>query len=204
MHRQFGFFHHDSDREHGHEGRHGGRHRHMRGPFGHHGPRGGHMGGHTGRRGGGGRFFDQGDLRLVILGLIAEAPSHGYQIIKTLEERTGGAYAPSPGVVYPTLTLLEEQGLIEQSGTDGAKKLYSLTEAGAEFLKTEAAAIKAITDRLQGADDRGGAFSPRLFRAQAGLKIALKQKLMQGQLSDEQVDRLVTALDAAAKAVDEA
>ncbi len=58
------------------------------------------------------RMFDQGDVRLVILKLISEKPSHGYEIIKAIEDRLGGAYAPSPGVVYPALTLLEEQGMI--------------------------------------------------------------------------------------------
>lgn len=189
MHRQFGFHHPGQDR-------HGGRERFMRGGFGHamH-----HM---RGRRGGG-RFFDQGDLRLVILALIAEQPSHGYQIIKTLEERTGGAYAPSPGVVYPTLTLLEEQGLIEQSGSDGAKKLFSITETGGEALKAEAATIAAITERLQGDGGRRG-FSPKLMRARENLKMALKLKMMSGPLTDEQVDKVVAALDGAAKAVDEA
>jgi DNA-binding PadR family transcriptional regulator len=201
MHRHFGFFHsHDDDRGEDHRGRH----RFMRGPFGHHHPGSrGHRGGLMGR-GGGGRFFEQGGLRLVILSLIAEQPSHGYQIIKTLEERTGGVYAPSPGVVYPTLTLLEEQGLIEQSGTDGAKKLYSLTDAGAEAIKADAATIKAITDRLQGAGERRGPFSPRLLRAGENLKMALKLKMVQGPLTDEQVERIVAALDTAVKAVDEA
>lgn len=172
----------------------------MRGGFG----RG--FGGHErhGRRGGAGRFFDQGDLRLVILSLLADAPGHGYQIIKTLEERTGGAYAPSPGVVYPTLTMLEEQGLIEQSGSDGAKKLYAATDAGREALAAESASLSAIEARFRDAGTRGAGFSPKLLRARENLRTALKLKLMQGPLTEAQVEAVVEALDQAAKAVEAA
>src|SRR5215470_19747201 len=83
-------------------------------PFGRHWHRGG--------RGGLGRFFAHGDLRLVILSLIAEKPRHGYEIIKAIEDQVGGAYSPSPGVIYPTLTLLEELGYVTVQASDGAKK----------------------------------------------------------------------------------
>lgn len=180
---------------------------------GHHhkmrGIRGGGMGrggpeGHRGHRRGGGRFFEQGDLRLVILSLLAEAPGHGYQVIRTVEERTGGAYTPSPGVVYPTLTLLEEEGLIEQSGADGARKLYSVTEAGTKLLEAEAQAIKAFEARFQDAGARGAAFSPRILRARENVRTALKLKLSQGALTESQVDAVVAALDQAARAVENA
>src|ERR1700749_3387772 len=91
--------------------RHGGRH--GRGDFG---------GGDTMRAG---RMLAQGDLRLLALALIAEQPSHGYEIIKVLEDKTGGWYAPSPGVVYPTLTYLEEAGYVTVQA-DGAKRLYTI------------------------------------------------------------------------------
>src|SRR3984957_15106497 len=77
-----------------------------------------------------GRFFAHGDLRLVILNLIAEKPRHGYEIIKAIEEQVGGAYSPSPGVIYPTLTLLEELGYVTVEAAEGGKKLYRITEAG--------------------------------------------------------------------------
>ncbi len=76
------------------------------------------------------RFFGQGDVRLIILKLISEKPSHGYEIIKAIEDRLGGAYSPSPGIVYPALTLLEEQGLIRVETTDGPRKLYAITPEG--------------------------------------------------------------------------
>src|SRR6202034_3548073 len=90
------------------------RHRHWRGGWGGRGE-----GFERGFGGGRERFFDNGHLRLVILQLIAEKPSYGYEIIKTLEERLSGAYAPSPGVVYPTLTMLEEEGYATVSSTEG-------------------------------------------------------------------------------------
>src|SRR4030088_2686735 len=85
---------------------------------------------HFGLFGGRRRMFDQGDVRLVILKLISEKPSHGYEIIKAIEDRLGGAYSPSPGIVYPALTLLEEQGLIRVETTEGPRKLYAITAEG--------------------------------------------------------------------------
>src|ERR1700675_3700811 len=105
-------FHHGEER---HRGRHGG----FGGPMGH--DRG--FGGGGGRE----RHFDNGELRFVILQLIADKPSYGYEIIKAIEERLSGAYAPSPGVVYPTLTLLEEEGYATVSSAEGGKKLYTVT-----------------------------------------------------------------------------
>src|SRR5580700_5094131 len=76
--------------------------------------------GRQGRGGGLGRFFAHGDLRLVILRLTAEKPRHGYELIKAIEEQVAGAYSPSPGVIYPTLTLLEELGYVTVSTGDSA------------------------------------------------------------------------------------
>ena len=111
--------------------------------FGFHG-RGRHgMGfaGHMGRRAE--RVFDQGDLRFVILKLISEQPRHGYEIIKAIEEKVGGAYSPSPGVIYPTLTLLEELGYVTVEAAEGGKKLYRVTEAGEAELEEKKAVVDA-------------------------------------------------------------
>src|SRR5262249_36505867 len=75
-----------------------------------------------------GRMLAQGDLRLIALALIAEQPRHGYEIIKVLEDKTAGWYSPSPGIVYPTLTYLEEAGYVTAQA-EGAKKLYAITAA---------------------------------------------------------------------------
>ena len=83
-----------------------------------------------------GRMLAQGDLRLLALALIAEQPRHGYEIIKVLEEKTEGWYAPSPGIVYPTLTYLEEAGYVTAQA-DGAKRLYTITGEGRGYLEGE-------------------------------------------------------------------
>ena len=80
------------------------------------------------RWGGGGRVFGPGDLRLVLLALIAKQPRHGYEVIKEREQRFGGSYSPSPGSVYPTLTPLEELWQIRATASEGAKRLFETTD----------------------------------------------------------------------------
>jgi DNA-binding PadR family transcriptional regulator len=94
-----------------------------------------------------GRMLAQGDLRLIALALIAEQPRHGYDIIKQLEEKTSGWYSPSPGIVYPTLTYLEEAGHLT-SQADGAKKLYAITDAGRAYLEENREFVDAVMTRL--------------------------------------------------------
>jgi DNA-binding PadR family transcriptional regulator len=150
------------------------------------------------------RLFDSGELRLVILALVAEKPSYGYEIIKAIEERLSGGYAPSPGVVYPTLTLLEEEGYATVSSAEGNKKLYTVTEAGQEYLKTNHATVQAILGRMEQA---GRAFgrgrSPQIMRAVANLMFALKMRGKLGQLTPEQVRKITDLIDAAARAIEE-
>jgi DNA-binding PadR family transcriptional regulator len=122
---------------------------------------GGHRGGHGlfergwrgGReefgRGGGGRFFGPGDLRALLLWLIGEKPRHGYELIKAVEQLVGGAYSPSPGSVYPILSLLEDMGQIEAASSEGGKKLFAITEAGRQALKEDAAAIEGMLSRMR-------------------------------------------------------
>ena len=93
-------------------------------------------------------FPKKGDLRLVLLALIADKPSHGYDLIRTIEAKFGGAYAPSPGTVYPTLTLLEEQDLIASEPLSGGKKSYAVTAAGQQFLASNASQIEAVMTRI--------------------------------------------------------
>ena len=118
-----------------HSGRHDGYGLAGRRRFGAFAREGGPFGPGRGGRGPfrGGRMLGDGELKLVVLALLAEAPRHGYDIIKALEERSHGAYSPSPGVVYPTLTFLEEAGYTTASA-DGAKKVYAITEAGRAHL----------------------------------------------------------------------
>jgi DNA-binding PadR family transcriptional regulator len=148
------------------------------------------------------RFFDSGNLRLVILQLITEKPSYGYEIIKAIEERLSGGYSPSPGVVYPTLTLLEEEGLATSS-MEGNKKLFTASEQGKEYLKANNATVKAIFGRMEQARKVfGRGRSPQIMRALMNLNFALKMRAGRGDLSSEQVGKIVEALDAAARAID--
>jgi DNA-binding PadR family transcriptional regulator len=119
------------------------------------GGRGRHGGGRWSRRGGRdgddmprlGRVIGSGELQLIALALIAEQPRHGYEIIKLLEEKTDGGYSPSPGMVYPTLTYLEEADYVTAQA-DGAKKLYSITDAGRATLAKNRTYVDALMERL--------------------------------------------------------
>ena len=106
------------------------------------GPRGRH---HRGRMG---RIFEQGDLKYVILRLLEEKPRHGYEIIKELEEKFGGAYSPSPGTVYPTLTMLEDLGYAKAATDEGGRKIYEITPEGAAYLKEHSTTVDSIFDRI--------------------------------------------------------
>jgi DNA-binding PadR family transcriptional regulator len=181
-------FHHGAER---HHGRHAG----FGGPMGHERGFGG---------GGRERHFDNGELRFVILQLIADKPSYGYEIIKAIEERLSGAYAPSPGVVYPTLTMLEEEGYATVSSTEGSKKLYAATERGVEYLKENKVVTKAIFGRMEHAGKIfGRGRSPQIMRAIMNLRYALKIRTERGNLSPEQTRKVAEAIDAAARVIDE-
>lgn len=166
-----------------------------------HGCRGGRRFMFRGRHGGGGRMFEQGALRLVILRLIEEAPRHGYELIKEIEDRLGGAYSPSPGVIYPTLTLLEEQELIRQEAEAEGKKRYAITEAGQRFLAENAAEVEALFARMAEAG-AGGAGRAQLYRAMHNLRTALRLRLGRGRLSEDELRAIVTTLDATAREIE--
>ena len=186
-------------------GHHGGHHGPMgRGPFGFHGHRGDLHEMHEGRGGRRGRLFDHGDLRLVALKHIADKPMHGYELIKAVEEASGGAYSPSPGVVYPTLSLLEDMGLVAVSDAGGGRKLYTATDAGLMHLADNAAAVSAIFSRVSEAAQRSGSSHHGVVRAMQNVRTALKLKFASGQLTDEQAAVVAKALDDAAQAIEKA
>src|SRR5579884_3299071 len=95
-----------------------------------------------------GRLFEQGDLKYVILRLLEEKPRHGYEIIKELESRFGGSYAPSPGTVYPTLTMLEDLGYARVVPEEGGKKIYEITDEGRKHLAEHSTTVNDIFDRI--------------------------------------------------------
>ena len=157
--------------------------------------RGGHYRG-GGRSGRPGRVFDHGDLRYVLLHLIAERPRHGYELIKAIEEQFGGAYSPSPGVIYPTLTLLEELGYVRPEAAEGTRKLYSITAEGTAFLSANRPLVDAILGRMAEASRAyGGGPAPEIRRAMHNLRLALWIRLRRGPLDTTQVRAIVDALD---------
>jgi DNA-binding PadR family transcriptional regulator len=146
--------------------------------------------------------FDHGELRLVVLALIAESPRHGYEVIKAIEERVAGTYSPSPGVIYPTLTLLEELGhatVEERSG----KKLYTITAEGRAWLAANQAAVDVALARMKEISTRhGGGPAPQVIRAMENLKVALRLRMGRGPLTAEELDHIAAAIDGAALAIE--
>lgn len=164
------------------------------------------------RRGGGGggggaRIFGHGGLRLVLLRLIADKPRHGYELIKAIEEQLGGSYSPSPGVIYPTLTLLEELGHVTVSA-DGGRKLHTATDAGRAHLQERQGDVEALLDRIaQGAAQRGASAARAarpapIERAVHNLRHALHLRLAGEPLQTEQIHAIADALDAAARQIE--
>jgi DNA-binding PadR family transcriptional regulator len=173
---------------------------------------GGFMMGHgRGLRGGGrdgsgggrrGRMFDGGELKLVLLKLIDDAPRHGYDLIREIEERTGGAYAPSPGVIYPTLTLLDDMGLIE-GVADGTKKQFAITDAGRAELDAKAAELTVLMDRLAelGAQ-RAKTDTGPVSRAMGNLRAVLANRVTAEGVTPETLHDIAALLDEVAQKVE--
>lgn len=192
-------------------GRHGGRFGGGRGrggrqsgdwgeQFGERGPRG-FGGGHG--RGGRGRMFAGGELRLLLLKLVADESRHGYELIKAIDELTGGNYAPSPGVVYPTLSLLVDEGMLEQRGEEGGRKAFAATDAGRAELAGKTEAVEALIERLRSlaaAGETEGAVPVR--RAMGNLMAALRGRMGSAGLETETIHAIVDLLDDAAKRIE--
>lgn len=160
-------------------------------------------GGGRGRSRRRGRMFGQGELRLALLALIAEEPRHGYELIKAVEELTGGAYAPSPGAVYPTLQLLEDEGLIEPAKAKGAKKPFQVTEEGEAELKERADEVEKLMGRLsEHGEEAEKVRSPDLFRAMGNLATVLKNRARAGTLDKAAMDEIVDIIDEVAKRIE--
>ena len=102
-----------------------------------------------GGRRGGGRMLGHGDLKLLLLALIEQQPRHGYELIRTIEEMFLGQYSPSPGAIYPTLTMLEELGYASVENEQGGRKLYAITDEGRAYLDTQRATVEAIIERTR-------------------------------------------------------
>jgi DNA-binding PadR family transcriptional regulator len=150
----------------------------------------------------GGRLFDSGELRFVILSYIAEKPAHGYEIMKGIAEKMGGAYAPSAGVIYPTLSQLEDEGLATVVA-EGGKKLYTITDTGRKELDENKERIEELMRRIrQMGEAFGSGRSPQIMRAIHNFKLALKLRFGQGNLTPEQIGKIAAIIDAAARDVE--
>jgi len=198
------------------------------GPFGRHGGPGGDFGGEgrhrghgggfgggrgagergwgergRGERGRGGRMFAQGELRLLLLSLLTQENRHGYDLIKAVEDLTGGAYAPSPGVVYPTLSLLVDEGLIAEAPGEGSRKAFGATDAGRAEADARAEEIAAIIARLKAlAEATSREASPPVMRAMANLKLALKGRVFAAGFDESVAHRIADILDEAARRIE--
>ncbi|TDQ20607.1 DNA-binding PadR family transcriptional regulator [Raoultella sp. BIGb0149] len=159
----------------------------------HHAERGGRRGG--GRRQ---RFFGHGELRLVILDILSRSASHGYELIKEIETLTQGNYSPSPGVIYPTLDLLQDQGLIGVEEENGRKKI-SISEDGRRLHVENQQSLVDIRERLQarmvGCELRK---NPQMKRALENFKAVLDLKVNQQAISEAQLKQIIAVIDRAA------
>ena len=168
--------------------------------------RGGGFGRGMGRDGDGGRrgrVFDSGELRLVLLKLIEEAPRHGYDLIRAIEEMTGGGYAPSPGVIYPTLTLLGDMGLIEEAKSDGAKKQFAITDAGKAELVAKADEVTALLNRLsEMGKQRAKTDGAPIRRAMGNLRAVLQNRLGDDDVTADTLHDVAAILDDAAQKIE--
>lgn len=150
------------------------------------------------------RLFEHGDLRVVLLALLNKTPSHGYELIKAIEEASSGLYVPSPGVIYPTLTLLEEQDFVTPVATGNGRKSYQITDAGKFELQKNQAMVDVIFARLAQVNrHKEGNLAEGIADAMHRLRHILRSNMMRADLTPEQVARINTALLAAVDTIEE-
>lgn len=196
-------------------GDHRSRGRFARGPFGKGGgsgrgfdgrfDRGREEPGHGADRGGGRRrrLFDQAELQLLLLSLLAQQPRHGYELIKQIESLSGGEYAPSPGVVYPALTFMEEQGVIAAATIEGSRKAYAATADGERQIAEQQETVDQLRQRLEAlASARKRTDPAPVRRAMHSMKTALFDRLSQEGASRETVLAIAEIIDEAARKIE--
>jgi DNA-binding PadR family transcriptional regulator len=186
---------------HHHGGGAGFIHRRHRGGWGT--PFGGWGEENAGRRGRSRRVFDSDELKLVLLKLVSEEPRHGYDLIRAIEELTGGAYSPSPGVVYPTLTLLSEMGHIREDQSEGSRKTYAITPDGQAFLDARKTEVTALMARLaELASERARFDGAPIKRAMMNLRAVLMHRLGQDEPKPELLHAVTAIIDDAAQRIE--
>ncbi|WP_241241769.1 PadR family transcriptional regulator [Sphingobium algorifonticola] len=156
-----------------------------------------------GHRGGRRRLFDAGELKLILLHLIAESPRHGYDLIRAIEGLSNGAYAPSPGVVYPMLTLLADMEMIVEQPGESARKLFGITDAGITLLEEKRNETLDALGRLdmlaKRAERTDGA---PIRRAMDNLKMALHNRLSSDAADADTILNVAALIDEAASKIE--
>jgi len=149
------------------------------------------------------RMFSGGEFRLLLLKLIADQPRHGYELIKAVDEMTGGDYAPSPGILYPTLTMLEDMGLIAEAKSKDTKKVYEATADGRAHLEENSAEVEELIERLEGhGKHRRRGQRPEIGRAIGNLMTALRNRIAHEGWNEQLLDEVVDILDEAAQRIE--
>ena len=149
------------------------------------------------------RMFESGELRLVLLKLIVDEPRHGYDLIRAIEDLTGGEYAPSPGVVYPTLTLLQDMGLIEEASGEGPRKPFQATDDGRAHLEERSEEVEALFERLRDLAPRESSNAgPAIGRAVKNLMTALSHRVGREGFNEELLHEIAAILDEAAQRIE--
>jgi len=149
------------------------------------------------------RLFDASDIRLLILYFLAQNTAHGYELIKSIEALAKGEYVPSPGIIYPNLTLLEEMGYIHATENQTGKKAWQLTDEGQASLAQQQDEVRSILDRLESLGVLGGNRRiPEVQRAIHNFKVALNTKLSHSDIPQETLYKIIDTLDQAAKDIE--
>lgn len=149
------------------------------------------------------RLFDAQDIRLLIMNFLSASSAHGYELIKSIEALAGGEYVPSPGIIYPNLTLLEEMGAIRAVDSASDKKVWELTEEGEASLEQQRDEVTAVISRLASLGVLGdNRRIPEVQRAIHNFKIALNTKLAKGDIPQETLHKIIDTLDQAAKDIE--
>ncbi|CAI8781065.1 PadR family transcriptional regulator [Kosakonia quasisacchari] len=155
-----------------------------------------HHGHGSGRRQ---RFFGHGELRLVILHLLSQNASHGYELIKAIEALTQGNYTPSPGVIYPTLDFLQEQQFITVGDEENGRRMIAITPQGTQWLAENQPSLAQIEERIK-ARNVGYQLrkNPQMKRALENFKAVLDLRVNQGEVSATQLKQIIGIIDRAA------
>ncbi len=149
------------------------------------------------------RVLDSNELRLVLLKLIADQPRHGYELMRAVEDLTGGDYMPSPGLVYPTITMLQEMGHIDEAGSDGPRKAFAATADGTEQLASRKEEVDALFARLSALGDaRERTDGSPVYRAMQNLRMVLINKLQRDNVKGETIHEVAGLIDEAARKIE--